>query len=210
MKYKAVIFDLDGTLVHTEPEYRYRIVGRVLKELRGEISNEYIDKFWFEAERDEIIKKCFGVDPELFWAKYREYDMPEIRKDFTKLYDDIDVIGELKERGYKLGIVTGSPIHIALFEIDMIGRENFNAIVVAQNSNGIRPKPHPHGLEECLDLLKVSKKEAVYVGNAKEDVIAAKRAGVLDIFIVRGEYEFEDITPSVKINSLYELAELLK
>ena len=82
------------------------------------------------------------------------------------MYDDVDFIQDLRKKGYKTGIVTGAPIHIASLEINMLGKHNFDAIVIADNVNWIKPKPHPHGLHECLTLLKSKEEEAVYIGNA--------------------------------------------
>ncbi len=64
-KYKHISFDLDGTLVHTMPEYRHKIVPEVVKELGGVIQNKFsIDKFWFESGRDEMeIQKKLTIQP---------------------------------------------------------------------------------------------------------------------------------------------------
>jgi len=209
MAYKAVVFDLDGTLVHTTPEYRYLIVGQTLKDLGAISSNHHIDRFWFEARRDEIIIKDFKLEPELFWQTFRKNDAPELRKQFTKPYNDIDFLDELRQKDYKTGIVTGAPINIASLEIEMLDKNNFDAIIIAHTSNGFKPKPHKHGLEECLNLLKINKDEAIYVGNSNEDVETARNAQVFDVFLERGEYKFLDINPSLRIYSLYDLRQLL-
>jgi len=209
MAYKAAIFDLDGTLVHTMPEYRYLVVGeQTLKELGVTASEEDIDKFWFEARRDEIIRGLFGLDPEVFWKTYRKYDKAELRKKYTRLYNDVDFIQELRKKGCLTGIVTGAPIHIVSLETAMLGEENFNAIVIAQNSQGIIPKPHPHGLIECLNLLGIRNDEAIYVGNANEDIETARNARVFDVLLDRREYRLPKIQPSLTVHSLYELKDL--
>lgn len=209
MAYKAILFDLDGTLVHTMPEYRYKVVGKTLEDLGTKSTNNYIDRFWFEARRNDVIKEHFNVEPKIFWNAYNENDTTELRKGFTELYDDVGFVDEVNQKGYKTGIVTGAPLNIASLEIDMIGQEKFGAIVVANSFNGFKPKPHPHGLEECLDILEVKPNEAMYIGNADEDVIAAKNANIYDVFINRGEHEFPHIKPSLTINSLYELRKLI-
>lgn len=79
MKFKAVIFDLDGTLVHTTPKYRYKTTGRTLKEFGKKATKDIIDKFWFEGKRDKTIKKYFGVEPKLFWNVFREKDNITLR-----------------------------------------------------------------------------------------------------------------------------------
>ena len=209
MKYEAVIFDLDGTLVHTTPEYRYLIVGDTLKDLGKEPDEKSIDKFWFEARRDEIIQECFDVEPEAFWKIFYAYDTMEVRAKFTKLYDDVGVVQELRQHGCKTGIVTGAPTQIVALELGMLGEQDFDAVVIAHASTEITPKPHPHGLIECLSLLGVDKSKAMYVGNADEDVEAARNAQMLDVLLARGEHEFPEINPSVKIRSLYDLRDLI-
>jgi len=209
MDYNTFIFDLDGTLVHTTPEYRYQIVGQTLSDLGKSSSQQNIDRFWFEARRDEVIREQFGLEPSLFWITYSGYDTTELRAQFTKLYDDVDFIQELKQRGFKTGIVTGAPVHIASLEIGMLGEKQFDGIVIANSANGIQPKPHPHGLEECLSLIGASSDKSIYVGNADEDVETAKNAGVYDVLLVRGEHEFPEINPSLRIHSLYELRQLI-
>jgi len=209
MKYEAAIFDLDGTLVHSLPEYRYTVVGAVLKELGVNSHEEDIDRFWFEAGRDDIVTDNFGLSLDDFWSTYRKHDTTELRKRLTRVYDDVDFIQELKKSGYKTGIVTGAPLHIAKLEIGMLGREHYDAIVVAHRSNGFTPKPNPQGLEECLNLLDVTKDKAIYVGNADEDILTARNAQVFDVLIDRKEHEFPEINPSLVISSLYELRSFL-
>ncbi len=67
MTYRAVLFDLDGTLVHTAPEHRYKLVGQTLKKLGVNVPSSSIDKFWFEGRRNTVIKEHFGLEPDLFW-----------------------------------------------------------------------------------------------------------------------------------------------
>lgn len=211
MTYTAAIFDLDGTLVHTKPSYRYSTTGHVLNILGiREWTNNSIDRFWFGYDRNGVIKNEFGLNPEIFWPEFRKQDTGEKRIKFTEAYDDIEVIRELKGYGIKTGIVTGASLHVAYLELGLIGEDCFDAVVIAQLSNGIQPKPHPHGLNECLSLLEVQKDQAIYVGNAEEDVLTSRAAGVFDIIIDRDEHGFEyNVTPSLTIHSLHELKELL-
>ena len=209
MKYEAVLFDLDGTLVHTTSEYRYLIVGDTLRDLGKEPDEKSIDKFWFEAIRDDIIRECFGLEPEVFWKTYDTYDTMEVRAKFTEPYDDIGFVQELRQKGCKTAIVTGAPQRIVTLELGMLGEQNFDAVVIAHAATEITPKPHPHGLIECLRLLEVDRSKAMYVGNADEDVEAARNAQMLDVLLARGEHEFPGISPSVKIRSLYDLRDLI-
>jgi phosphoglycolate phosphatase-like HAD superfamily hydrolase len=106
-------------------------------------------------------------------------------------------------------VVTGAPLHIAEMEIDIVGKQNFGVGVVANFMNNIKPKPHPHGIEECMSLLGVEKGETLFIGNGEEDVLAAKAAGVKDIIVDRKEHELIETEPSHVIQNLTELKNLI-
>ena len=205
-KFNTFIFDLDGTLVNTSPGFRHAILGQTLGELGVPVPEDrIIDDFWYGEGRDQLIRSYFGLDPQKFWAVYSRYDTVELRKQFTEPYSDVDIIKELKERGYKVGIVTSAAQHIIALETGMIGRGNFDEIVSLNFGQGIPPKPDPRGLEICLSRLKSRKEEAIYGGNASEDVRMAQNAHVFDVFVDRREHEFPGLNPSLTIYSLYEL-----
>ena len=208
MRFKAVIFDLDGTLVHTTPEYRYKIVRQVLNDFDMKVQNNFIDRFWFESRRKQIIKEHFKLEPELFWKAYAKYEDLDFRRACISAYHDIDFISELRDNGFRTGIVTGAPQFIAEMEIGLIGRHNFDSVIF-QDILKNKPKPHPDGIHECLKLLGLTERETVFVGNSDEDMLAAQNAKMLDVMIDRKEHEFPHVTPSLTISSLYELRPLL-
>ncbi len=210
-RFRAVLFDLDGTLVHTAPEYKYKIVGLTLQELGIPIpANSHIDTFWFEHDRNSVIRQLFGTEPEVFWKIYLKYEEmnAELKGRLTSAYDDTIFIQNLRRTGIKTGIVSGAPIKSINMSIELLGKKNFNVVVRSQPSSGIKPKPDPHGILECLKQLSVQPKETVFVGNGPEDVQAAKAAGVYDVLIDRSEYNFPYANPSLKIKSLRELGKL--
>ncbi len=206
---EAVLLDLDGTLVFTPFEYRKRIVKKSLKDVGiNSCSREDVDSFWYGTERARIITDRFGIEkPGLYWRAYCKHDTAEARKQFARPYDDSGYVLELRQRGIKTAIVTGAPPHIADVEINMLGKENFDAVVVASPLNGRKPKPNPECIEECLGMLGVGKEKAVYVGNAEEDVITANNAGIPCIIVDRKEckLEFKEAKPLYVISSLYEM-----
>ena len=208
MNYKAIIFDLEGTLADTNRECIRYMVGNAFKKFDMNLTNDEVDKFWFDHNREKYLSDL-GIDIKSFWNVYRDFDKIDLRKKHLKLYGDVDIIPELKQDGYKIGIVTGSPTHVIALASEAMGRNNFDAIIRAQLTSGFKPKPHPESLERCLSIIHVANGDAVYLGNGQEDIDLARNARVHDILIDRGEHELIRETPSMKISSLYELRDLL-
>jgi len=204
-KYKLIVFDLDGTLVHTTAEYRYQIVPHVLKKLGVNIVTlPLIDKFWFDGNRNETIKNEFGLDKNLFWKVFHKEDSMEKRKQYTHVYDDVhDAIKKLKKLGKLLAITTGAPKKIAKIETDLIPKEEFTKII-SVTSTRYKAKPHPQSLIGCLKFCKVKAKNAVYIGNSREDAEYAKVAGVDFIYLERREHTFS----GENISTIHTLMEL--
>jgi len=210
MRFKGLVFDLDGTLIHTKPEYRYLIVGKTLEDLGIEPVKEHIDSFWFEGNRNELIKKHFGIEPEKFWKKYLEHENPELRKKSIRAYEDTEFLKTFKQRGKKFGIVTGSPEDIFRLEMKFLDTRCFDSFVLSRSEKGSFAKPHPHALEKCLAQLGLAKYETAFVGNSDEDIAMARNAKVFSIFIDRQEHVFESPQkPDLKISTLEELKVLL-
>lgn len=208
---EAVLFDLDGTLVSTRSEYRYQVVGNTLKELGCCAAQSDMDRFWFGADRDKIIRELFAVEPSLFWKAFARYDAAHDRSKHTTTFADIAVLRRLRQHGLRLGVVTNAPRHIARAELALIGIHFFDAVVVADPARQIRPKPMPDGILACLADLSVLPRHAWFVGNAHEDITAAQAASVRDIYIDRNEHPLphDAALPSATITSLEGLFDLI-
>ncbi len=210
-KYKAVLFDLDGTLVHTPDEYRQLVVEGILAELGiKDYPDWFVDQFWFKGNREKTVRDALAIEPSIFFACYQHHDTRARREQWTRVFPDVGYLATLKEMGYKIGAVTGGSPHVMEVNINLLGKEYFDVTVSAnpQAAPPLPPKPNPAGLNTCLQKLDVRPDEAFYVGNGEEDVGAAKRAGMLDVLILRGEHA-PPTAASVTITSLYCLRPLL-
>jgi phosphoglycolate phosphatase-like HAD superfamily hydrolase len=212
MEYDAVLFDWDGTLGETTAEGRYCLLNSVLSQCGGCADPVTIDRFWYETNRDGIVRAHFGVEPEVFWPVYRQHDRSDIRKQFLSCYPDIVALKEIKVAVPHIGIVSGAPYEIVEYGAQMIAQladeEIFKALVVATDDNGLRRKPHPDGLLKCLEMLGARPGRSIYVGNGEEDVLAARNAGMTDVLIERGEYNF-DVKATHRIKTLGELVRII-
>jgi len=208
-KYKHISFDLDGTLVHTLPAYRYKTVSEVLRRLGGKIKEERdIDRFWLEANRDAIIEKYFSVGVEDFWKVFRQVDNEEERAAQTFAYEDAeDCLIKLKQMGKIISVITGAPEKIARLEQKKLKSAPIDHFFsLDYNVHG--EKPDPRGFLSVLDKLGVKPEETVYIGNSNEDAYFSKNAGVDFIYLERQQHEFDSKDWIIK--TIHSLEELIK
>ena len=203
-EFDAVLYDLDGTLVTTANEYRQRAVEGTLDLLGLETPHGFADRFWFGADREMIVQRELDITIEQFYDAFAFIDLPGLRSMATNPFADVLPVLEQLAGRVKQGIVTACPTEKAAPVIAKIGRDYFESIVVANHFEGVPSKPNPWGVNVCLEELGVAAEKAIYVGNANEDVGAARNAGVVSCIVDRGEFVLTE-KPMVRIPDLYSL-----
>lgn len=116
-------------------------------------------------------------------------------------------IRQLRQRGYRLGIVTSGTHRRVSREIQQLGlRSTFEAVIC--NEHIVNKKPHPEGLEKAMTLLASPREACSYVGDAPEDVQMGKSARVLTVG-VRSSYPTSRLLvneqPDIHLESIAEL-----
>lgn len=177
-KYKAVIFDLDGTLLNTLEDLKnsvnyglrtYAMPERTLEEIRNFVGNgvqRLIGLAMPEGASKEEEEKVFVA----FKEHYKIHC-----NDKTDLYPGIsDLLLELKQRGFPMAIVSNK-----LQEgVDALTEQYFKEYLTTAigAKDGIRKKPAPDSVLEALRLLGVSREQAVFVGDSEVDIATARNA----------------------------------
>lgn len=174
---KAILFDLDGTLLYTLEDLRnatnatLRAFGypeRTLEEVRQFVGNG--------AENQ--MRCAVGFQPENFgemMSWYREY-YPRHCNETTRPYGGILKMTErLAEEGWLLAIVSNKPDDAT----KQLWKTYFPHFHTAQGQTaGIPRKPSPDMVWKVLDDLGVSRERAIYVGDSDVDIRTAKAAGL--------------------------------
>lgn len=207
-RYHHISFDLDGTLVHTVPEYRHAIAPTVVTALGGAITDRRaVDRFWFEGSRNEIIRREFGLDPSRFWAEFHAKDTPAGRSAHTRAYADAEpTLRDLKALGKIISIVTGAPHWIAAMEIEKLNGAPHDFYFSIAGSP-FPEKPHPGSLLHTLERLNADPRETLYVGNSNEDAYFAQNTGVDFVYLERQEHPFD--LRDYALATVHSLVELL-
>jgi HAD superfamily hydrolase (TIGR01509 family) len=186
---RAVIFDVDGTLVDTVDAYH--IVAELVAAPYGlTISRETVryalnnnhPTFWELVTPLEHPNRL-----ELMEAMKQEAmrRWPEVLRQHGRIMPGLrQTLETLKGRGLRLAIVTGSQSG-SFQPLREEGLLDFFEIVVT-GAEVTRPKPDPEGLLKCAAALGVEPGQAVYVGDAPTDVRASRAAGMAAVSVLSG------------------------
>lgn len=172
---RAVIWDLDGTLISTKRLYleAYR---RALSPYIGKVLTD--DEILAARSRSEIrYLKSQALDQfDACVREFQQYYAALHESHFGGVYPGVlDVLQEIRRRGLAMGIVTGksrSSYQAGLATADL---GQFDVLVMDDDVQ--EPKPHPQGILAALEALRVPGSEAIYIGDSVTDIEAAHQAG---------------------------------
>jgi len=216
---RALLFDLDGTLVDSVPDLA-AAVDAMLADVGRPPAGEARVREWVGNGSQRLVKRALVGQmhgepaPELF-----ERAMPRFiahydarLADRSALYDGVrDGLHRLKGAGYKLGIVTNKPARFIEPLLAALGvREDF-AVLVGGDTLAEK-KPHPAPLLHAAELLGEGPATTLMVGDSRNDVEAARRAQMAVVCVPYGYNHGEDIrlaAPDAVVEDLRELARLL-
>ena len=180
MKYRTLIFDLDGTLLNTLDDlalsvnYAMSECGfgeRTLDEVRRFIGNGVevlIRRAVPQGTAEEEYKKALAV----FKAHYKKNS-----RNKTAPYDGIcELLQKLKNSGYNLAIVSNK----IDFAVKDLRDEFFNGLVdvAIGDSDATRTKPEPDMVYKAIEELGVDVNECVYIGDTDVDIETANNSGM--------------------------------
>ncbi len=203
MKYKAVIFDMDGTVLNTIEDItdsvnyilgKYEIPLRSVDEVKHFVGNGarvLMDKAIPEGEAHPLFEHIL--------AEYEAYYEQHCNIK-TGPYKHIpELLKELSARGHKLAIVSNKPMG-AVRELNKIYFGEYVPVAIGVTDK-LRRKPYP---DECLfamDELGVTKEECIYVGDSDVDFKTAVNTGLKSISCLWGfRTKDELISSGVKDN----------
>jgi phosphoglycolate phosphatase len=121
-----------------------------------------------------------------------------------------ETIPELARRGLKMAVCSNKRVEFTKQLVATLGLEQYFATVLGPDDVDNRAKPDPAMLLEGLARLKVSTREAVYVGDMAIDVHAGKAAGLTVWLVLGGAAGHESATEAGPDKVLNNFAELLK
>jgi phosphoglycolate phosphatase/pyrophosphatase PpaX len=172
--FKGIIFDFDGTLADTMP-LALEAFRRALHPVHGRwFGDDEIRSTFGPTERGTMPTLAPGLEEETLAEYYRHYT--DLHSALTTPFAGIhDLLSQLKNRGMRLGIVTGKGETSLMISLEHIGLNGvFESIEVGCDDGPCKPM----GIEKILTEWALPGSEVLYVGDAPSDVPAAREAGV--------------------------------
>ncbi len=181
-KVNTVLFDFDGTIMDTN-EVIIRSWQHTFKTVEGkERPKEHIIETFGEPLYVTMEKLLPQIPLEEGVSIYRGYHYSNF-KDLIEVFPGvIEVIKELKNRDYKVAIVTSRLRKTTCMGLEKYDMEKyFDSIITCDDTDKHKPDPEPINI--ALERLKSSPNEAIMVGDSMFDILCAKNAGVKSAFV---------------------------
>ena len=191
MRFRIVLFDLDGTLIDSGPIILASMQHSVRTVLGREIPPEELG---LTIGGQGIVAQMQAIDAdradELVDA-YKEHNdgLHETLQAFDEL---LELLPRLKAEGRRLGIVTAKrhrTVGLALERFPAL-RDEFDIVVAHEDTDRHKPDPDPVLL--AIERLDGTPAEAVYVGDSPFDIRAAKAAGTYAVAVGWGGIHPDD------------------
>lgn len=208
---KAIIFDLDGTLLDTLEDLKNAVNAalrhcnmpeRTLDEVRCFVGNgirTLMKRAVPDGESNPRFEEAFD-----YMKEY--YDIH--CKDNTRPYDGIiELLDELKARGYIMAIVSNK-VDSAVKELS---KEHFDKYMTSAigEMEGIARKPAPDTVIKALKECNITAKDAIYVGDSDVDIATAKNSGLKCISVSWGFRDVDFLRAHGAATIIYEPLQLL-
>ncbi len=181
---KAILFDLDGTLVDTS-EFIYQAYEHTLSLHKHKVVQRKTLAPHIGRGLSAIYKDLapMGNNKNLIEThnSFQE-DHFYLVKSFSNV---LKVINELRKKGFKIGIVT-SRYKNTPKTLDAAGINTNLFDVIITGDIVTKPKPDPEGIILALDKLKIKPEEAIFVGDAIVDIQMGKNAKVKTVGVTYG------------------------
>ena len=174
----AVIFDMDGVIIDTEPLYTKAEI-RLFGDYGVTIPEEDWPLFRGCGEQDffDLSMERYNIneDKDVFMAKGREYVRDEFTKNMSFMPGFHDLHGRVQKH-HKIGLVTASPRHNLDWLQGLIGLNDLFQHIISGDDTA-RNKPHPDPYLAMIALLNVKPENTVIIEDSLHGLRSALSAG---------------------------------
>lgn len=215
---KAVIFDLDGTLLNRDASLQKFIENqydRLNKEFHHVIKEKYVSRFieldcrgyvWKDKVYQQMVEE-FNITS-ISWEELLGDYISEFHQSCIPFPNLIDMLEALKRNSIQLGLITNGKGSFQLNNIRALGIESYFETILISEWEGMK-KPNPKIFMRALKRLNLKPEESIYVGDHPEnDIRGAENAGMVGIW--KRDFNWGDLEANYIIEDLIELPMVLQ
>ena len=185
---RAVLFDLDGTLVDSAPDL-CNAVNRVLaEEGRAAVPLARLRQVVSKGGRAMLAVACPDLDEaarEALLPRFLAHYATALAVD-SVLFDGVaELLAALEAAGSTWGIVTNKPEYLARDILPQFGWDTRCAVLIGGDTLPVR-KPDPLPLIVAAERIGMAPADCVYVGDDERDIVAARAAGMPSVVALWG------------------------
>lgn len=210
LRYRAVLFDLDGTLVDSYGALAEAVNHARRSEGLDELSSlrirdlvgDGVERLLQRAfERNEVSRDIV----EAFESRYDEVCCAE-----SKVLQDVGAtLNELSALGVEMAVCTNKPTVFSKKILDFLDLSHHFRAIVGPDLAGAR-KPDPKHLAVTLESVQCGRGEALFVGDMPIDVHAARNGGIDVAVVPTGSSSSEQLRAANPDHYLDRFSDLLK
>ena len=182
---ECVLFDLDGTLIDTAPDF-IQVVNKLLEEQeRTPIDSTLISQTVSDGAR-ALVKLAFAIEEDAEEFPKLNQRLLDLYKEQIKateafLYPSLDsLLQKLEQARIPWGIVTNKPELYTVALLNELALSERCSVLVCPDHVKNR-KPHPDPILLACEKLHCDIEKTVYIGDHQRDIQAAKNADVIAI-----------------------------
>lgn len=211
---KAILFDLDGTLLDTKPiifkcfdeafgvhfpeikltdKDRLEFIGPTLLYSFGQYTND-----------NNLIEKAIKT--------YRKCSVREHNKNTLKAFNNAEkLLKYLKENKYLIGVATSKMNEAAKHGLEIAKIDKYVDLIIGSDDVSTH-KPNPESLLKAIETFNVKPEEALYIGDHENDILASKNANILSVGVTYSDRldKLKEAQPDYLVDNLIEIIEILE
>jgi phosphoglycolate phosphatase len=211
MKYKLLIFDLDGTLVDTREDLAAAVNEMRLFYALPELALEQVISYVGDGAQKLVERslKDTGIDVqqalELMLASYKKNICV-----FSQVYEGCcDFLTRLKSQNIPMAVLTNKPQEMTDIILKDLELDHYFNPILGPEGAGCH-KPETDGIKKCLEMYKLEKQEVLMIGDHHTDLQVAENASVDNAFFTGGMGNNGGLTPTITFDSYESLSSILQ
>lgn len=206
---------MDGTLIDSMDVY-HAIIRDVMECLGMEMTHSREVIFEILSEGKNLSDIIFPHDVKnrrRIVDHFRALIMEKFKEAFSrgkvKVIDEVStLLGELRSKGFYLGIATSSMTEIVVPFLKARNLHSYLHCVIGRTEIP-QLKPSPAPLLRCMEILHVEPPETIYVGDSAVDIQAGKAAGAWTVGVLTGSSDLNRLEAEAPDAILHSVGDLL-